>query len=187
MATYQVFKETTLPGTLQANSIYLVAPAAKPDYVEMYVTGSSASTVKRIINDVDVQDMIDTSVASLSQLEVVADITARNALTPTRNMTVLVLNATGDATVASGAATYVYRLSTTSWTKISEAESMDLSITWASITGKPTSAVVDIDDAVTKRHTHANLTQLNKIGEDGNGDLTYNSALPKTAWQSTNW
>lgn len=187
MATYQVFKETTLPGTLQANSIYLVAPAAKPDYVEMYVTGSSASTVKRIINDVDVQDMIDTSVASQTQLEVVTDITARNALTPTRNMTVLVLNATGDATVASGAATYVYRLSTTSWTKISEAESMDLSITWASITGKPTSAVVDIDDAVTKRHTHANLTQLNKIGEDGNGDLTYNGALPKTAWQSTNW
>lgn len=187
MATYQVFKETTLPGTLQANSIYLVAPAAKPDYVEMYVTGSSASTVKRIINDVDVQDMIDTSVASQTQLEVVADITARNALTPTRNMTVLVLNATGDATVASGAATYVYRLSTTSWTKISEAESMDLSITWASITGKPTSAVVDIDDAVTKRHTHANLTQLNKIGEDGNSDLTYNGALPKTAWQSTNW
>ncbi len=187
MATYQVFKETTLPGTLQANSIYLVAPAAKPDYVEMYVTGSSASTVKRIINDVDVQDMIDTSVASQTQLEVVADITARNALTPTRNMTVLVLNATGDATVASGAATYVYRLSTTSWTKISEAESMDLSITWASITGKPTSAVVDIDDAVTKRHTHANLTQLNKIGEDGNSNLTYNGALPKTAWQSTNW
>ena len=187
MATYQVFKETTLPGTLQANSIYLVAPAAKPDYVEMYVTGSSASTVKRIINDVDVQDMIDTSVASQTQLEVVTDITARNALTPTRNMTVLVLNATGDATVASGAATYVYRLSTTSWTKISEAESMDLSITWASITGKPTSAVGDIDDAVTKRHTHANLTQLNKIGEDVNGNLTYNGALPKTAWQSTNW
>lgn len=187
MATYQVFKETTLPGTLQANSIYLVAPAAKPDYVEMYVTGSSASTVKRIINDVDVQDMIDTSVASLTQLEVVANIAARNALAPTRNITVLVLDATGDATVASGAATYVYRLATTSWVKISEAESLDLAITWASITGKPTSAVVDIDDAVTKRHTHANLTQLNKIGEDGNGDLTYNGALPKTAWQSTNW
>lgn len=187
MATYQVFKETTLPGTLQANSIYLVAPAAKPDYVEMYVTGASASTVKRIINDVDVQDMIDTSVSTLSQLEVVADIAARNALAPTRNITVLVLNATGDATVASGAATYVYRLATTSWVKISEAESLDLAITWASITGKPTSAVVDIDDAVTKRHTHTNLTQLNKIGEDGNGNLTYNSALPKTAWQSTNW
>ena len=87
MATYQVFKETTLPGTLQANSIYLVAPAAKPDYVEMYVTGSSASTVKRIINDVDVQDMIDTSVASQTQLEVVTDITARNALTPARRWT----------------------------------------------------------------------------------------------------
>lgn len=187
MATYKVFKETALPGTLEANSIYLVAPAAKPNYVEMYVTGAVASTVKRIITDTDVQSMIDSSVASFSQLEVVADITARNALAPTRNMTVLVLNATGDATVASGAATYVYRLATTSWIKISEAESMDLSITWASISGKPSSSPAQIDAAVAATHTHANLTQLNKIGEDGNGDLTYNGSLPNTKWQSTNW
>lgn len=187
MATYKVFKETALPGTLEANSIYLIAPAAKPDYVEMYVTGSSASTVKRIITDDDVQDMITTAVSAANNLVVVADITARDALSPTSNMMVLVLDASGDATVTSGAATYVYRLSTTSWIKISEAESLDLAITWASISGKPTSAVADIDDAVTKRHTHTNKTQLDKIGEDGNGDLTYNSALPKTAWQSTNW
>ena len=30
MATYQVFKETALPGTLQPHSIYLIAPAARP-------------------------------------------------------------------------------------------------------------------------------------------------------------
>ncbi len=187
MATYKVFKETALPGTLEANSIYLIAPAAKPDYVEMYVTGSSASTVKRIITDDDVQDMITTAVSAANNLVVVADITARDALSPTANMMVLVLDATGDATVTSGAATYVYRLSTTSWIKISEAESLDLAITWASITGKPTSSPTDIDDAVAKRHTHANITQLNKIGEDVNGDLTYDGLLPNTRWHSTNW
>lgn len=153
----------------------------------MYVTGSSASTVKRVINSDDIQLMIDTSLSAMSNLEVVADIAARNALNPTRNVVVLVLNATADPTVAAGAATYVYQLSTTSWIKISEAESLDLSITWASIQGKPTSSPTDIDDAVTKRHTHANLTQLNKIGEDVNGDLTYNGTLPNTKWQSTNW
>jgi hypothetical protein len=39
MATYSIYKETALPGTLQPHSIYLIAPAANPDYVEMYVTG----------------------------------------------------------------------------------------------------------------------------------------------------
>lgn len=187
MATYQVFKETVLPGTLQPNSIYLIAPTAKPDYVEMYVTGTSASVVKRIVNTDDVQSMINASLAGLSEVEIVANIAARNALAPTRNMTVMVLDATGDATVASGAATYVYRLSNTTWYKISEAESMEISVTWAALAGKPTSAVADIDDAVSKRHTHANITQLNKISEDGNGNMTYNGSLPPTGWNSTGW
>jgi len=187
MATFKIFKETTLPGSLDAHSIYLIAPAGKPNYVEMYVTGASASTVKRIVNTDDIQTMIDSSLASLNAIEVVPDIPARNALTPTKNITVLVLDATGDLTVASGAATYVYRLSTTTWVKISEAESMDVSVTWAMITGKPSSAVADIDDAVAKRHNHANKTQLDKIGEDGSGNLTYNGVLPVIAWTSTNW
>jgi hypothetical protein len=50
---------------------------------------------------------------------------------------------------------------------------MDVTLQWSNIVGRPTSAVADIDDAVTKRHTHANKVQLDKIGEDVNGDLTY--------------
>ena len=38
-------------------------------------------------------------------------------------------------------------------------------VAWAVITGKPNSAVADIDDAVAKRHAHANAAQLDKIGE----------------------
>lgn len=188
MATYQIFKETALPGTLQPHSIYLVAPAARPDYVELYVTGASAATVKRVIDAALVQDMIDASMiaAGSSALVVAADIAARNALAPTKNVQVLVLDATGDATVASGSATYVYQFSTTTWHKTSESESMDLAISWASVTGGPTSAVADIDDAVTKRHAHSNKTELDKIGEVA-GELTYGGAAVKTAWSSTSW
>lgn len=186
-ATYQIFKETALPGTLQPHSIYLIAPAGTPNYVEMYVTGVLGTTVKRIPTAADVQTMINANMSSLSTLKVVATIAARNALVLTANAQVLVVDATGDATVAAGAATYVYQHSNTSWTKISESESMDLALTWASITGKPASSVAAIDTAVANSHTHTNKTQLDKVGQDGNGDFTYNGALPKAAWNSTAW
>ena len=187
MAAVKIFRETALPGTLQANSVYLIAPAGSPNYVEMYVTGTSASTVKRILNETDIQAMISASLAGLSGLEIVADIAARNALTPNNGSMALVLDATGDATVQTGAATYVYQLSTTTWIKIAEHESLDLVLEWSAIQNKPTSAVADIDDAVAKKHSHSNKTQLDKIGEDGDGLMTYNGLLPKIAWDSTAW
>jgi hypothetical protein len=187
MANFQVFRETALPGTLQPYAMYLIAPASAPDFLEIYVTGSNSSIIKRVINTDDVQELIDASLSSLNQLEIVSDIVQRNALTPTANITVLVLDASDDPSVDSGAATYIYRLSTTEWIKISEWESLDLSFTWASLLDKPTSSVADIDDAVSKRHVHANKTELDKISEDANGNFIYNGALPAMAWESTGW
>lgn len=187
MAAVKFFKETALPGTLQANSVYFIAPAGSPDYVEVYVTGTSATTVRRLMNESDIEAMITAAVSGMAGLEVVANITARNALSPTSNILVLVLDATGDTSVGSGAATYVYQLSTTTWIKVSEYESLDLALAWAAISGKPSSSVADIDDAVAKKHSHSNKTQLDKVGEDVDGLLTYNGLLPKIAWDTTNW
>jgi len=185
--TFKVFRHTSLPGTLEPYAIYFIAPSTSPDLVEVYVTGSTGSIVKRVLKESDVQTLIDDSIASLSSINVVNDITTRNALNPSANQIVLVLDASDDATVNSGAATYVYRLSTTTWIKISEYESMDLVINWTDIQGRPTSTVANIDDAVAKRHTHANKTELDKIGEDGGGNLTYSGALPVIAWNSVGW
>jgi hypothetical protein len=187
MATLRFFKETALPGTLQPHAVYLIAPPARPDFVEVYVTGAVATTVKRIIDTSDVQSMINAAIGAMGGIEVVSDIAARNALAPTSNVQVLVLDATGDGTVSTGAATYVYRLSNTTWYKISEAESQDVVLAWANITGRPSSSPAQIDAAVANAHTHTNKTQLDKVGEDGNGDLTYDGALPKTAWASEAW
>ena len=186
MAIVQFFRETALPSTLQANSIYLVAPTAKPNYVELYVTGNSTSTIKRIINSDDIQAMINTALAGFSQIQIVADIAARDAIaSPITGAYVLVIDASADATVTAGAASYIHN--GTLWVKVTEYESMDLSLTWAALQNKPSSAVADIDDAVTKRHLHANKTQLDKINEDGSGNFTYNDALPKIAWNTTGW
>lgn len=187
MAVVKLFRETALPQTLEPNSIYLIAPPAKPNYFEMYVVGNTTSAVKRIITQDDVQAMIDASLSGVSEITIVNNITERNALNPTRNMFVLVLDATGDSTVSSGSASYVYRASTQEWIKIAEYESMDIVVQWSQIQGRPNSTPADIDDAVAKRHTHTNMTQLNKIGEDANGNLLYNNQYPKIAWDSTGW
>lgn len=183
---FKIFKETVLPGALEPHAVYLIAPAAKPDYIEMYVTNADASVVKRIINESDIQTMINAAVTGLSSVTIVADIAARDALTPTTTSYVYVEDATGDPSVLSGGATYLYNPTTTSWIKTSEAESLDISLTWAALTGKPTSTPAQIDSAVANSHTHANMTELGKIGESG-GNLTYNGGLPVTGWNSTGW
>lgn len=192
MSTLKIFKETALPQSLQANSLYFIAPPAKPDYVEIYVTGTDSSVVKRILNQSDVESLIATAIAGIgpsgiNNLHVVDTIAARDALAPTENIIVLVTDATGDNTVASGGATYVYDVSKTLWKKIGETESMDLVLSWNNINNRPTSAVADIDDAVTKRHAHTNKLSLDKVGEDQNGDFTYNGSHPKIHLDSENW
>ncbi|MEM0325232.1 MAG: hypothetical protein QXW35_04990 [Candidatus Aenigmatarchaeota archaeon] len=187
MAIVKLFRETALPQTLETNSIYLIAPPSKPDYLEIYVVGNTTSSVRRVITKDDVQAMIDASQSGASEITIVDTIADRDALNPTKNMFVLVLDASDDPTVDSGSASYVYRASTQQWIKIAEYESMDVVVQWSQIQGKPNSTPEDIDDAVAKRHTHANMTQLNKIGEDANGYLTYNGNYPKIAWDSTSW
>ena len=177
-------KVTALPGTLVADAVYIVSTSAP--IAEIYITDSSANA-RRVINTADVQAMINTSLAATGGVEIVADIAARNALVQTANGLVMVLDATADTTVTTGAATYAYRHANTSYTKISEAESMDVVLQWANIQGKPTSTVAQIDDAVTKRHTHANKTQLDLVGQDGAGNMTYNGNPVVPGWSTTAW
>lgn len=188
MAMIKIHKTTTLPGTLEGHAVYLVAPAAKPNYVEMYVTNADGTQARRVINSDDVQAMIDAAVAGISTgIEIVADIAARDALQKTNGKYVLVLDATGDPTVTSGAASYVWRAATNQWIKLTEYESLDMTITWAMIQGKPSSSPTAIDAAVANSHTHANMTQLAKVGEDANGNFTYDGQYPRARLETAGW
>jgi hypothetical protein len=186
MALLKVFKETALPGTLVADAVYYVTDP-NTAYVQIYVTSTTA-VARRIPTTADITTLINNAMAGAGQITVVADIAARNAqASPAVGKQTLVLNATGDATVASGGATYVISsIGPTVWTKISETESLDVALTWAAITGKPTSSPAAIDAAVANSHTHANKTQLDLIGDTG-GNLTYNAVIVKTEWTTTAW
>lgn len=177
---------TALPGVLLGDALYAVTSGA--DKLELYITNNDGSLARRVINEADVQALIDAAqLSGADALEVVDDIAARDALSLTANALVLVLDASADATVTAGAATYAYRHSTTSYIKISEHESLDVTLSWANITGKPTSSAAAIDSAVANSHTHANKTQLDKIDEDVDGNLTYDGALPHIGWDTNNW
>jgi hypothetical protein len=191
----KIFRETALPGSLDAYSIYMIAPSAAgmEDYVEMYVTDSSGNP-RRIVNRSDIDTMIGDAIGAANELSIVADITARDVFVVPGTTTgyakyVYVVDATADATVISGGATYLYNpaVGIAAWIKISEAESLDVVLNWGDIVDGPTSSVIDIDDAVSIRHSHTNKTQLDKIDEDANGLLTYDGVLPLTGWQSTSW
>jgi len=188
VTSLQIFRETALPGSLVPYSVYMIAPsgAGNTDYVEMYVT-DYAGVAKRNVNRADISTMIGTAISSANSLTIVASITERNALTPTRSEFVYVIDATTDTTVVRGGATYLYNTGTSAWIKTSEAESLDVVTAWNSITGRPTSTPAEIDSAVAVSHSHANHTQLDNIGQNGAGLLTYNGVLPLTGWMSVNW
>lgn len=183
-------KVTVLPGTLEADSFYYVVNGA---YAESYITASDG-TAKSIGNSAMITAIADARISAAaaanasSPIDIVADIAARNVLTAaaTMNRIILVTDATGDATVAAGAALYVWDETAGSVSKIAEYENMDVTLTWASIVDKPTSAPSLIDDAVTKRHTHANIASLDKIGEAA-GALTYDGQAVSANWNTTNW
>jgi hypothetical protein len=46
--------------------------------------------------------------------------------------------------------------------------------------------VAEIDDAVAKKHSHANKTQLDKIDEV-DGQLTYAGSAVSTDWATIGW
>lgn len=170
MAQFRISKVTALPTTLEANTVYVVSVGTNK--AEIYVTATDGAA-RRLLNEADVNDIVNSAMTNISSLEVVEDIAARDALTLTANTQIIVVDASADPTVTSGAATYAYRHSDTSFLKISESESLDVVLNWSGIIGGPTSAPSAIDTAVANTHSHANLTQLGKVDEDIDGNFTY--------------
>lgn len=190
---FQVHKVVELPASLEANSLYFVAPVGKPDYVEIYVTDTSGSKAKRVLNEDDIQSLIVSELGSFTgptELEVFDTIADRDATTPDAVSYAYVVDASADATVESGGASYIYNTKSSEWMKTSESESLDLVLDWDNIQGKPSSTPAQIDQAVSQAHTHDNKEFLDKVGENETGDFTYGGikvAADSTQWATTNW
>jgi hypothetical protein len=187
MALLDIKKLTADPGKYAPNTLYFIAPTGATGELQIVLSSNDGSAARHTITKAETQDLITSAIKAANAILYAADITARNALSLSANAMVYVADATGDSTVKSGAALYFYDSSKQTYTKVAEYESMDLVITWDIIQGKPTSAVADIDAAVAKAHTHANEAQLDKIGEDSDGNLTYNGKTVGATTSSNEW
>ncbi|MDT4835736.1 hypothetical protein FQZ97_694100 [compost metagenome] len=188
MALLKFFKVATLPGSLEADSFYYVENGS---YAESYLT-NSAGEARSIGNSAMINALITEALSSLpssgAPVLFVADIAARDALEADLEQAVFVLvqDATDDPTVTAGAALYAWNPATSSWLKVAEYESMDVTLTWDAIQGRPTSTPAQIDTAVSQTHSHANKATLDKFSESG-GLPRYNGAPIPQEWDVANW
>lgn len=188
MAGIKFFKVATLPGTLQAHAFYFVENGT---YAESYIT-DDAGTARSMGNSAMINALVAAAIASwesqANTLDIVDDITARDALTASldRNAMILVLDATGDATVSTGSALYAFANATSTTYKLSEYESMDVVVQWTSISGRPSATPAQIDTAVSQSHTHSNKAVLDALTDSG-GTLNYNGSPISTEWSTANW
>lgn len=168
MAKYTLHKTTTAPSSYGPHEIYLVTDPDDPNWASVYISDAAGTAIRATPSRATILALINGAQGATSS--VVADIPARDALSPAAGDTVWVTDASLDATVTSGAAQYVYDGGV--WQKISEAESLDVVTNWSDIQGRPSSSASAIDAAVGNAHTHANKTEIDKIGEDS-GHPTY--------------
>lgn len=111
---------------------------------------------------------LEAALSGQTGTSVVEDIAARDAITGMKiGDQAWVIDASADPTVDRGGAKYIYQSEEVGWVKTAEAESMDVVLKWANLQDKPASAVLEIDDAVAKKHAHANKDVLDKLGVAG--------------------
>lgn len=103
----------------------------------------------------------------IKQIRVAPTIVERDAiLEPFEGLSVFVKDATGDSSVTSGGAYYIYDGS--AWLKTAESESMDVVLNWTNIEGKPLTDA-ELADLNAKKHVHANAASLDKLTVDAEG------------------
>ena len=185
MPSFKIHKVTAVPLDFEANEVYFVGAPSNGDLLEIYVANSAGDALKRMMTTSDVAAQISAAIDARGSTVVVADIAERDALDIRGE--VIVVDATDDPTVDSGGAKYYASTSGSEWVKLSETESMDVVLAWSAITGGPSSTSSQIDTAVLASHTHVNKSQLNKIDQDDDGNLTYNGELPATGWTQEDW
>lgn len=146
----------------------------KRNFISEDIIDVQAGNLANFIQEVKqaLEESWDISKATGS-LGIVSNIQQRDKITPDQGYLVWVEDATGDETVKSGGAAYLYRNS--KWIKIFESESLDLSLEWSKIKDKPTSSPSEIDSAVALRHAHDNQQILDGITSSSSDHLKFNN------------
>lgn len=79
--------------------MYMMTNTTDAAIFDLYLTSIDGLSVRHIVSKDEITSLIATALSEYNAVEVVATIAARDALSPTVNTQVMVLDATGDATV----------------------------------------------------------------------------------------
>lgn len=177
MSLLRIERVLGLPETFEPSTMYInkVENGSEDFLVELWFTGADSIPVRVFTRD-DANTDINDALSNFNNILIVEDIQERDSLDITHSTLVLVRHAEDDVTVTTGAALYVSEGmgSEVTFHKVAEYESMDVNFSWDNIQGKPNSSAFQIDTAVDNSHTHENMSELQKIGENAQGQLTYN-------------
>ncbi len=183
MATVKFFQVTALPATLVADAFYFIEDIPN-GATEGFLT-NNAGVARAIGSSSMINNLIDTKLAAM---KAVIDVPLFSDLTGhTENAVIFVHDASGDPLVDSGSALYYYDASDDTYTLQAKYENVTVSAAWADLTDKPTSTVADIDDAVSKRHAHANKTDLDKITKGTGNTLEIDGNPLEIEWTGNDW
>lgn len=147
---------------------------------QLHKTAGDNSKIANLAADANATYATKAEVAGVRRNYVVNTIAQRDALVTSVPLTLdnigdmcWVADAAADPTVGSGAALYGWAgpgapaPAIGGWVKLAEAESLDMIFNWSDIVGRPTSSVIDIDDAVAKTHVHTNKAVIDGFDMDG--------------------
>jgi hypothetical protein len=171
MSVMSFFKVETLPETLVANAIYFV-PDIGSTFVNIFVTDSSGQSMRSTVSTHAIRSIAQVSTTN-TVVKSVATFSGLSELDPLYTKIAFVIDASGDSTVKSGAATYIFNTTINSWVKVAEFESMDVSLVWANILDKPNSTPTQIDNSVLYSHHHANKNIIDRFDLAADGTPTY--------------
>jgi hypothetical protein len=140
--------------------------------------GNSEKGTANGVATLDANGLIPASQLSLRySITIASNIAERDALTPVENMRVHVNDATGDTTVATGWAEYLYTSGV--WCKTSEGESLDVQfiISWNNLTDKPALFSGSYNDLSNKPIIPSKVSELT----NDSGFLTTETAFNNSA------
>ena len=67
---FKIHRVTELPASLEAYSVYYVAPASTANYVEIYVSNAEGTSARRVINESDIKVLISEEFSKINSLEI---------------------------------------------------------------------------------------------------------------------
>lgn len=146
---------------------------------DIYIKSENKDLEEFSADLVSTLEALKSAIRHYTSVVIAQDIAARDLLTKlVAGSIVWVEDATGDDTVTSGGAAYLVKVinGVRTWIKLTESESLDITIDWSHLNGTPMSSPEEIDDAVYQRHSHQNKAILDDV-ESYKDYLSFNSKV----------